>query len=213
MNIITMVSSTFFILSLIFSSSYALMQDFCVADYKAPTSPAGYSCKNPSDVKVDDFVFSGLGVPSNSSNINKVGIKAAFVAQYPGLNGLGLALARGDFEVGGVVPLHTHFASEAILVAEGKVIAGFIASDNKAYVKTLKKGDVMVLPRGLLHFQVNAGDTRALVFATFSSDDPGVQYLENALFQNDFHTDLIAKTTLLDTAEIKKLKALLGGTN
>ncbi|KAL6220239.1 hypothetical protein ACLB2K_007995 [Fragaria x ananassa] len=188
--------SIFFMFSLILSSSYAAVQDFCVADYKAPTSPAGYACKNPSDVKVDDFVYSGLGVPGNSSNLSKVGISAAFVAQVPGLNGLGLSMVRADLEVGGVVPLHTHRASEAIFVAEGKVIAGFIASDNKAYVKNLKKGS-----------------TPALVYAAFSSDDPGVQILQNALFQNDFQTELIAKTTLLDAAEIKKLKALLGGTN
>ncbi|XP_004288296.1 PREDICTED: auxin-binding protein ABP19a-like [Fragaria vesca subsp. vesca] len=208
-----MMISIFFMFSLILSSSYAAVQDFCVADYKAPTSPAGYACKNPSDVKVDDFVYSGLGVPGNISNLSKVGISAALVAQVPGLNGLGLSMVRADLEVGGVVPLHTHRASEAIFVAEGKVIAGFIASDNKAYVKNLKKGDFMVLPRSLLHFQVNAGSTPALVYALFSSDDPGVQILQNALFQNDFQTELIAKTTLLDTAEIKKLKALLGGTN
>ncbi|KAL6222756.1 hypothetical protein ACLB2K_006147 [Fragaria x ananassa] len=188
--------SIFFMFSLILSSSYAAVQDFCVADYKAPTSPAGYACKNPSDVKVDDFVYSGLGVPGNISNLSKVGISAALVAQVPGLNGLGLSMVRADLEVGGVFPLHTHRASEAILIAEGKVIAGFIASDNKAYVKNLKKGS-----------------TPALVYAVFSSDDPGVQILQNALFQNDFQTELIAKTTLLDTAEIKKLKALLGGTN
>ncbi|XP_062011057.1 auxin-binding protein ABP19a-like [Rosa rugosa] len=209
-----MISSIFFIFFLILSSSYAAVQDFCVADYTAPPSPAGYSCKNPSDVKVDDFVYSGLGVPGNNLKLNKVRLQAAFVAQFPGLNGLGISLARADMEVGGVVPMHTHRgASEVILVAEGKVIAGFITSDNKAYVKNLKKGDIMVLPRGLLHFQVNAGDTRALVFASFSSDDPGVQNLETALFQNDLRTELIAQTTLLDSAEIKKLKGLLGGTN
>ncbi|KAM5576904.1 auxin-binding protein ABP19a-like [Rosa sericea] len=236
-----MISSSFFIFFLIFSSSYAAIQDFCVADYTAPPSsagyscknpsdvnvgdfcvadytappsPAGYSCKNPSDVKVDDFVYSGLGVPGNSSNINKFILKTAFVAQFPGLNGLGISLARGDLEVGGVSPMHSHRgASEAILIAEGKVISGFIALDNKAYVKTLKKGDIMVLPQGLLHFQVNAGDTPALIFASFSSDNPGVQVLETALFQNDLHTELIAQTTLLDTTEIKKLKCLLGGTN
>ncbi|KAL6227566.1 hypothetical protein ACLB2K_001523 [Fragaria x ananassa] len=191
-----MMISIFFMFSLILSSSYAAVQDFCVADYKTPTSPAGYACKNPSDVKVDDFVYSGLGVPGNISNLSKVGISAALVAQVPGLNGLGLSMVRADLEVGGVVPLHTHRASEAIFVAEGKVIAGFIASDNKAYVKNLNKGS-----------------TPALVYAVFSSDDPGVQILQNALFQNDFQTELIAKTTLLDTAEIKKLKALLGGTN
>ncbi|PRQ48324.1 putative rmlC-like jelly roll protein [Rosa chinensis] len=105
--------------------------------------------------------------------------------------------------------MHSHRgASEAILVAKGKVIF-----DNEAYVKTLKKCDIMVLPQGLLHFQVNAGDTPALIFASFSSNDPGVHVLETALFQNDLHTELIAQTTLLDIAEIKKLKGLLGTTN
>ncbi|KAM5547239.1 auxin-binding protein ABP19a [Rosa sericea] len=204
----------FFVLSLILSSSYAAVQDFCVADYTAPQGPAGYSCKNPANVTVDDFVYSALGVPGNTSNMIKTGITTAFSSQFPGLNGLGVSLARADLAVGGVVPMHTHHgASEIVLIIEGTITAGFISSDNKVYLKTLKKGDIMVFPQGLLHFQVNVGDTPALEFVSFSSDSPGLQILHTALFQNNLPTDLITRSTFLDTAEIKKLKALLGGTN
>ncbi|KAK9948085.1 hypothetical protein M0R45_003673 [Rubus argutus] len=203
-----------FIFFLTLSSSYASVQDFCVADYTAPQGPAGYSCKIPANITVDDFVYTGLGVAANTSNINNVGITPAFSAQFPGLNGLGLSLLRADFAVGGVSPIHVHRgASELILVVEGTIIAGFIDSNNKVYLKSLKKGDTMILPQGLLHFQKNGGDTPALLFAAFNSENPGVQLLEIALFQSDFPTELIAQTTLLDTAQIKKLKGLLGGTN
>ena len=36
-------------------------------------------------------------------------------------------------------------------------MAGFISSANSVYYKTLNKGDVMVFPQGLLHFQINGG--------------------------------------------------------
>ncbi|KAL0426797.1 UNVERIFIED_CONTAM: Germin-like protein subfamily 3 member 1 [Sesamum latifolium] len=70
----------------------------------------------------------------------------------------------------------------------------------------------MVAPQGLLHFVINAGNTTALAFASFSSQHPGIQTTPLALFKNDFPTDLVAKTTFLDVEQVKKLKALLGGT-
>ncbi|KAK9948083.1 hypothetical protein M0R45_003671 [Rubus argutus] len=89
---------------------------------------------------------------------------------------------------------------------------GFFSSENKVYLKTLKKGDIMVFPQGLLQFQVNGGDTPALEFVSFSSDSPGLQILPNALFLNNLPTELMAQSTFLDTVEIKRLKDLLGGT-
>ncbi|KAK9902562.1 hypothetical protein M0R45_001498 [Rubus argutus] len=75
-----MISPIFFILSLVLSSSYGAVQDFCVADYTALQGPAGYSCKEPAKVTVDDFVYSGLRVPGNTSNIHKFGFVPAVVA-------------------------------------------------------------------------------------------------------------------------------------
>ncbi|KAB2620639.1 auxin-binding protein ABP19a [Pyrus ussuriensis x Pyrus communis] len=209
-----MIFPIFFTFSLLLSSSLASVQDFCVANYKAPEGPAGYSCKKPAKVTVDDFVYSGLGIPGNTTNIIKAAVTPAFAAQFPGVNGLGISLARLDLAVGGVIPFHTHpGASEVLLVAQGTIIAGFVSSANTVYLKTLKKGDIMVFPQGLLHFQVNGDKTPALAFVSFSSPSPGLQILDFALFQNDLPTELIAQTTFLDAAQIKKLKGVLGGTN
>ncbi|KAJ9691942.1 hypothetical protein PVL29_011177 [Vitis rotundifolia] len=197
---------------LLVSSSHAAVQDFCVADLTAPQGPAGYSCKTPAEVTADDFVYSGLSQPGNTSSLFNAAINTAFVDKFPGLNGLGLSMARADIAPGGVVPMHTHHgASETILIAKGSITAGFISSDNTVYLKTLKEGDIMVFPQGLLHFQVNTGRTQALVWVSFSSSNPGIQILSNALFSNNLPSELIEKTTFLDDDEVKRLKALLGG--
>ncbi|XP_022148380.1 auxin-binding protein ABP19a [Momordica charantia] len=201
-----------FIISLLFSLSNAAVQDFCVGDLKGPQGPAGYSCKSADKVIVDDFVFSGLRAAGNISSLIKAAVTPAFVEQYPGVNGLGLSAARLDLAPGGVVPLHTHpGASELLIVTQGIVEAGFISSANAVYVKTLKKGDLMVFPQGLLHFQINAGGVTAVAFPVFSSPSPGLQITDFALFANDLSTDLVVKTTFLDPDQVKKLKAVLGG--
>ncbi|PSS15469.1 Auxin-binding protein like [Actinidia chinensis var. chinensis] len=195
------------------SCSCASVQDFCVADLSLPHGPAGYPCKNPAKVTVDDFVYSALGVAGNTNNLIKTAVTTAFTAQFPGLNGLGLSLARADIAVGGVVPMHTHpGANEVIFMVKGTITAGFISSANTVYLKTLNEGDTMIFPQGLLHFAVNSGNTTALAIVSFSSPNPGLQFLNYALFANNLPSELVEKTTFLDDAQVKKLKAALGGT-
>ncbi|XP_021901949.1 germin-like protein subfamily 3 member 3 [Carica papaya] len=202
----------FFISSLLISTSFGAVQDFCVADLSGPQSPAGFSCKNPAKVTENDFAFY-LGKAGNTSNLIKAAVTPAFAAQFPGVNGLGISMARLDLAAGGVVPMHTHpGGSEVLVVVEGVICAGFISSANTVYLKTLYKGDIMVFPQGLLHFQVNSGKSFATAFVSFSSSTPGLQILDFALFANDLPSDLIEKTTFLDDAQVKKLKAVLGGT-
>lgn len=202
-----------FIFSFLFSFSHAAAKDFCVADYSAPESPAGYSCKKLASVTVDDFVHPGLGVAGNTANLFKASATGAFVDSFPGLNGLGVSLARVDLAPGGAFPLHAHpAASEILLVTQGTITAGFISSTNVAYVKTLKEGDIIVFPQGLLHYAVNAGPSPAVAFASFGSSSPGVQILDHALFRSNIPTELISATTLLDVAVIKKLKRAFNGT-
>ncbi|KAK7281289.1 hypothetical protein RIF29_09126 [Crotalaria pallida] len=206
-----MILTIFFTLSLL-SFTHASVVDFCVGDLTAPNGPAGYSCKKPSTVTADDFVYHGLGIAGNTTNIIKAAVTPAFDAQFPGVNGLGISIARLDLAVGGVIPLHTHpGASEILVVVQGTICAGFVASDNTVYLKTLQKGDVMIFPQGLLHFQVNGGGSTALAFVSFSSANPGLQILDFALFKSNFPTPLIVATTFLDAAQVKKLKGVLGG--
>ncbi|XP_062149412.1 auxin-binding protein ABP19a-like [Alnus glutinosa] len=209
-----MISPIIFIFSLLLSSSHAAVQDFCVADLTAPESPTGYACKKPEQVTVADFVFSGLGVAGNTSNsIFKAAITRAVASQFPGLNGLGISLGRLDLAPGGVAPLHTHpGGTEVAHVVRGSITAGFISSANKVYFKTLKEGDIMVFPQGLLHFLANAGGIPAVAYASFSSENPGLQIVDLALFGNNLPTELVAAISFLDIPQIKKLKSALGGT-
>nr|GEU75422.1 auxin-binding protein ABP19a-like [Tanacetum cinerariifolium] len=119
--------------------------------------------------------------------------------------------SRLDLAPNGVIPMRTHpGGSELLLVTQSVIKAGFISSANKVYIKTLKKGDILIFPQGLLHFQLNAGGVPAVAFASFSSASPGLQITDFALFANDLQSSLVEKTTFLDNATVKKLKAVLG---
>ncbi|KAJ0007082.1 hypothetical protein Pint_29092 [Pistacia integerrima] len=172
----------FFALLFTFSKNAAAI-DFCVANLKRPAGPAGYPCITPTKVRTNDFVFTGLGVAGNTTNLIKAAVTPSFVAQFPGLNGLGLSIARLD-----------------------------LAPANSVYVKTLFKGDVMVFPQGLLHFQTNGGGKPASAVVSFNNPDPGLQILDFALFGNNLASSLVEQTTFLDDATVKKLKGILGGT-
>lgn len=90
--------------------------------------------------------------------VAKVGFKFVFLAQLAGLNGQGLSMGRVDYEVGGTVPIHIHpGASETLLVLEGNITVGFISTNNTVFLKTLKAGDGILFPQGLLHFHINQG--------------------------------------------------------
>ncbi|KAK7250679.1 hypothetical protein RIF29_33264 [Crotalaria pallida] len=196
---------------LLSNTSYVTAIDFCVADLKAAETPLGFPCKSPATVTVNDFVFTKFieGKP----NIFNFSFTSATVNEFPALNGLGLSAARFDIAVGGVVPIHSHAdATEVIIMQTGSLTAGFISStDNKVFVKTLSAGNIMVLPKGLFHFALNAGKEKATANVIFSSVRPSIQLLDLALFGNNFDSALVAKTTFLDPAQVKKLKGVFKG--
>ncbi|XP_047073058.1 germin-like protein 8-14 [Lolium rigidum] len=193
-------------------SALALTQDFCVADLSRGDTPAGYPCK--AHVGAGDFYYHGLAAAGNTTNLIKAAVTPAFVGQFPGVNGLGISAARLDIAVGGVVPLHTHpAASELLFVTQGTILAGFISSSsNTVYTKTLYKGDVMVFPQGLLHYQYNGGTSPAVALVAFGGPNPGLQITDFALFANKLPSTVVEKVTFLDDAQVKKLKSVLGGT-
>ncbi|KAL1341013.1 hypothetical protein HN51_027513 [Arachis hypogaea] len=202
----------FLIPLLLSTTSHASVQDFCVADTTASDTPAGFPCKPEANVTSSDFVYTGLSVPGKIIDLINAAVTPAFVTQFPGLNGLGLSALRLDLGPGGVVPLHSHpGATELLIVKSGHITAGFVSSANSVYIATVKTGELMIFPQGLLHFQVAAGKKGAVAFAFFSSPNPGLQILDFALFASNFSTPLIAKTTFLDPELIKKLKGVLGG--
>ncbi|WVZ21063.1 hypothetical protein V8G54_008385 [Vigna mungo] len=204
------ITEIIFLLSLLSWTSYAAVNDFCVADLKAPDGPSGYPCKPINEVTADDFVFSGL-VEGNTTNPFNAALTSAFVTDFPGLNSLGISAGRLDIGKGGSIPMHTHpGATELLILVEGEITAGFMTPFH-LYTKALKPGDVIVFPQGQLHFQVNSGNEKATAFLAFSSANPGAQLLDLLLFGNSLPSEIIAETTFLDVEQVKKLKARFGG--
>ncbi|KAK2353266.1 germin protein precursor [Trifolium repens] len=203
-----------FLLTLLSSHSTSInasVVDFCVADLSSAVTPSGFPCK--SSVTINDFVFSNFNSGNTSNNpLLRASVTAAAVRQFPAINGLGISAARLDLDVGGGIPMHLHRgASEILMMVQGRITVGFISSDNNVFVKTLSKGEIMIVPQGLLHFQFNAGKSKATAFLALSSSSPGAQLLDVALFGNNLSSAIVEKTTLLDPAQVKKLKAIFGG--
>ncbi|TXG66189.1 hypothetical protein EZV62_007464 [Acer yangbiense] len=190
------------------------LQDFCVAidDYKSGVFVNGKFCKDPKLATPNDFFFSGLNLPKDTSNPIGSNVTQVNVAQIAGLNTLGVSLARIDYAPYGQNPPHTHpRASEILFVQEGTLYVGFVTSnpENKLFTKVLNKGDVFVFPIGLIHFQFNIGKTNAVAFAGLSSQNPGVITIANAVFGSDppINPDFLAKAFQLDQKVVKSLQA------
>ncbi|CAJ2663408.1 unnamed protein product [Trifolium pratense] len=208
-----MIHIILYFLALLSYTSHATtssVNDFCVANLLLPNTPSGYPCKPPLLVTENDFVFSKLvpGIPIPPFN---AGTTPATVTDLPGLNGLGISVERVDIGINGTVPMHIHpDATELLIMVEGQMTAGFI-TPTKLIVKTLNPGDVMVFPIGLMHFQLNSGVGKTYAFAAYSSTNPTLHIVDILLFGNKLPTPTLEKTTLLDSAQIKKLKAQFGG--
>nr|GEZ18973.1 putative germin-like protein 2-1 [Tanacetum cinerariifolium] len=185
-------------LTVALAADHSPLQDFCVADMNSQVRVNGFACKNPSSVQANDFYFGGMHMMGNTSNAVGSSVKPAFVFQIPGLNTLGISLARLDFAPWGVIPPHTHpRATEILTVLEGQLEVGFVTSnpENRHISKVLNKGDVFVFPVNLMHYQRNVGNTYAVAMVALSSQNPGVIIAASAVFgaNPDISTDILAK--------------------
>ncbi|XWS76760.1 hypothetical protein CRYUN_Cryun01aG0205200 [Craigia yunnanensis] len=154
-----------------------------------------------------DFFFSGLANPGVINNSVGSVATGANVEKIPGLNTLGVSLARIDYEPGGLNPPHTHpRATEIIFVLDGELDVGFITTANKLISKSIKKGDIFVFPKGLVHFQKNNGGKPASVIAGFNSQFPGTQSIATTLFTSTpaVPDNVLTKAFQIGTKEKKK---------
>ncbi|KAG6711484.1 hypothetical protein I3842_05G056400 [Carya illinoinensis] len=205
--------------SLAFASDPSPLQDFCVAvdKYDSAVFVNGKFCKDPKDVKAEDFFFQGhLNVARDTSGKQGSNVTAVTVEQFPGLNTLGISLARIDFAPYGQNPPHTHpRATEVLFVLEGTLYVGFVTSNqadgkNLLFTKVLNAGDVFVFPVGLVHFQLNIGKSNAIAFAGLSSQNPGVITIANAVFGSEppINPDVLAKAFQVDKNLVEYLQKL-----
>ncbi|RVW21756.1 putative germin-like protein 2-1 [Vitis vinifera] len=190
------------------------LQDFCVAvnDTNDSVFVSGKFCKDPKLATPNNFFFSGLRLPGNTSNKLGSMVTPANVEQIPGLNTLGVSLARVDYAAYGLNPPHIHpRATEILTVLEGTLYVGFVTSnpDNSLISKVLYKGDVFVFPQGLIHFQLNVGTTNAVAIASLGSQNLGVITIANAVFGSKpaISVDVLTKAFQVDKNVINNLQS------
>lgn len=172
----------------------------------------GFPCKNPSSVGADDFFFAGLAKPGFTNNTMGSLVTGANVEKIPGLNTLGVSLSRIDYAPGGLNPPHTHpRATEVVFVLEGELEVGFITTSNVLISKSIRKGEIFVFPKGLVHFQKNIGMMPASVIAAFNSQLPGTQSLAATLFAATptVPDDVLSKAFQIGTKQVQKIKSRL----
>lgn len=169
-------------------------------------------CKDPKLVDANDFFFSGLHIAGNTTNPVGSKVTPVFATQLPGLNTLGISMARIDIVPWGVNPPHTHpRATEVLTVLEGSLEVGFITSnpENRHFRKVLQKGDVFVFPIGLIHYQRNVGYGNAVAIAALSSQNPGAITIGNAVFgaTPEIASEVLVKAFRLDGTTINHLQS------
>lgn len=180
------------------------LQDFCIP--RNEFSPLFVSCKNSSLVNVEDFVFSGITAPGDTKKTGFSSIPVS-ASVFPGLNTLGVSFVRADFATGGVNVPHYHpRATEVAFVLEGTVYSGFVDSQNRVFARVLEKGEVMVFPRGLLHFQMNVGDSHATIIGSFNSQNPGLVRIPNAVFGTSIRDEVLEKAFGLSGKDLANLR-------
>ncbi|KAF5175458.1 Germin-like protein [Thalictrum thalictroides] len=186
-----------------------MLQDICVADLSSGIKINGFGCKELSNVTAADFFFDGLAKPGSTNNTMGSVVTAANVQKIPGLNTLGVSLARIDYAPHGLNPPHIHpRATEVVFVLKGQLEVGFITTSNTVISKTIKEGEIFVFPKGLVHFQLNNGTVPAAVLAAFNSQLPGTQSLAATLFAASpaVPDDVLTKTFQIGTKEVDKIK-------
>ncbi|XP_010100533.2 germin-like protein subfamily 1 member 1 [Morus notabilis] len=190
------------------------IQDYCIADNRSPQPffINGKPCIDPNQASSSHFVTSALSKPGNTKT-NRYGYNATLTntVNLPGLNTLGLTLARIDIAGNGLYPPHSHpRASEVTTCLKGILLVGFVDTSNRLFTQQLKPGESFVFPRGLIHFIYNIDSLGpAMTLSGLSSQNPGTQIASLATFtSNPPIPDFIMKKAFQisdsDLAKIRK---------
>lgn len=170
-------------------------------------------CKNPDQVEPKKDFYYNLTTPLANKKFNAFNYSVApiGVEQIPGLNTLGISLARVDFNPNGIKGPHYHpRASKVIHILEGEFHCGFI-SKNTFYDIYLNKGDVYVFPQGTIHVIYNRRDDRpGAVLEVLNSQNPGLVQIPNAIFGSDpfLGVEVIDKAFKLDKKDLEVVNRL-----
>ncbi|OMO68304.1 Germin [Corchorus olitorius] len=186
------------------------IQDFCIPNPRFGAIRTAHlnilPCKNASEATTDDFVFSGLKAAGNFTETGLATIPVS-PSVFPGINTLGMSFVRADLKVGGINPPHYHpRATEIAYVVQGSVYSGFVDSSNRVFAKVIEQGEVMVFPRGLVHFMMNVGEKPATIYASLNSQNPGLQKIPTAIFGSGINEELLEKAFGLSSKQIGTMR-------
>ncbi|KAL6145599.1 hypothetical protein ACLB2K_056285 [Fragaria x ananassa] len=186
------------------------VQDYCLPNLKSGKIRTPHHtilpCRNSSEAITNDFVFSGMKAPGNFTNMGLAAISVNPTI-FPGINTLGMSFVRADLKVGGINPPHFHpRATEIAYIVKGSVYSGFVDSTNRVFARVIEQGEVMVFPRGLVHFQMNVGKKPATVFGSFNSQNPGMQKIPAAIFGSGINDKLLEKAFGLSPKQIAMMR-------
>ncbi|KAK4348378.1 hypothetical protein RND71_031133 [Anisodus tanguticus] len=202
-KLLVLVLSSFYFLSLLaLASDPDPVQDFCIPNTRSSRSNFVSPCKNFKLVTPDDFVFSGIKSPGNFTN---TGLAAVSVnpSIFSGLNTLGMSFVHADLNISGINPPHFHpRATEIAYIVRGKVYSSFVDSNNRVFSKVIEQGEVMVFPKGLVHFMMNVGETPAAIFGCFNSQNPGNMKIPAVIFGSGISDELLEKAFGLSLKQI-----------
>ncbi|KAL2650523.1 hypothetical protein R1flu_018651 [Riccia fluitans] len=127
------------------------------------------------------------------------------------LSGLGVSNALLVYPPGSVNVPHTHpRGTETLFIIEGTLEVGLIDTTAPVpvlFTQTLQKDDIFVLPRGLVHFQINKSQKTVRAYASFSSTNPGLVSLPRTLFGVNVDIDVLTKSFQVPPYMIKALSA------
>ncbi|XP_028801936.1 germin-like protein subfamily 1 member 1 [Neltuma alba] len=194
------------------------LQDYCIADTTKPQKIYlnGAPCINPELATTSHFTTSSLSKPGNTS-ANQFGfsVTPTNIANLPGINTLGLVLARVDIAANGIVPPHSHpRASEVTTCLQGTLLVGFIDTSSRVFTQNLKPGESFVFPKGLIHFLFNVDSRKsALAISGLNSQNPGVQIASVATFASKpgVPDEVLAKAFQISQQEVRIIRKNLGG--
>lgn len=194
------------------------LQDYCVADTKTPPSvfTNGVPCINPNLASASHFKTSVLSKPGRTSG-NPFGFNVTLTSttNLPGINTLGLTMARADIAANGLVPPHSHpRASEVTICLQGNLLVGFVDTSSRLYTQQLRPGESFVFPQGLIHFLFNLDSMHsALVLSGLSSQNPGTQLTSIATFVSKpgIPDEVLKKAFGINGQDVAKIRKNLGG--
>ncbi|XP_022151334.1 germin-like protein subfamily 1 member 1 [Momordica charantia] len=192
------------------------LQDYCVANPKSSSMFFnGVACINPNFATTAHFTTSALSKPGNTRNLFGFSVTATNTDNLPGLNTLGLTLARIDLQAQGVVPLHSHpRASEITICLGGHIVVGFVDTSNRVFSKKIGGGESFVFPKGLLHFMYNDDSKNSAVAVSgLNSQNPGAQLTALAAFASkpDIPPQVLKKSFQITDCDIARIRRSLGG--